>query len=177
MGNIPRFYGDQVTLSNVAEVSVGVNSGIVPQTGVSNEHVKAAAGVVGSKLATEAQVRYAKSQVFNLDNGNGTTIDDVAMVAKRAITITAVNIVYVGAQTGTVAAGNIKVGTAAGGEQIVASTAYENSKAVGYTKACTIVDGAVAADGVVFVRHTGVAATQAGEAYVQIEYTVDDAAA
>lgn len=112
----------------------------------------------------------AKSVWFNLDNGAGTTIDDVILRPAVAIVITAARIVYVDATTGTVAAGNAKIGTTVGGGEIVAATAYENTKAVGTVTAMTIVSGAVAANTPVCVRHTGVAVTQAGQAYVEIEY-------
>jgi hypothetical protein len=52
----------------------------------------------------------------------------------------------------------------------VAATAYENTKAVGTTTAMTIVAGAVTAGRRVYCRHTGIAATAAGQAYVEIEY-------
>jgi hypothetical protein len=98
----------------------------------------------------------------------------VILVPSTAITITAARIVYSDATSGTVAAGSVKVGTTVGGAEIVAATNYENSKAVGATTALTIVAGAVAAGTAVIVRHTGVAATQAGEACVEITYTVDN---
>jgi hypothetical protein len=113
-----------------------------------------------------------RSVWFNIDNGNGTTIDDVLLKPTSAITIIAARIIYVDATTGTVAAGNAKIGTTLGGAEIVAATAYENSKAVGTSTAMTIVAGAVAAGGSVFVRHTGIAATAAGQAVIEIEYTV-----
>ena len=112
----------------------------------------------------------ARSMRFDLDNGAGTTIDDVVLRPDIAITITAVRAVYTDATTGTVAAGNFKVGTTVGGAEVVAATAYENAKAVGTKTDATIVAGAVAAGAPVIVRHTGVAATQAGQAYVEIEY-------
>jgi len=112
----------------------------------------------------------ARSQLFDLDNGAGTTIDEVILRPGVPITITAARIVYTDATTGTVAAGNAKIGTTVGGAEIVAATAYENTKAVGTVTPMTIVAGAVAADTPVIVRHTGVAATQAGRAYVEIEY-------
>lgn len=127
----------------------------------------------GGTLSARQVKHVAKSVWFNLDNGAGTTIDDVIIKRSGAITITAARIVYVDATSGTVAAGNVKLGTAVGGAEIVAATAYENTKAVGTSTALTIVAGAVAADGAVFVRHTGVAATAAGQAYVEIEYTID----
>jgi hypothetical protein len=113
---------------------------------------------------------YARSMLFNLDNGAGTTIDDVVLVPAVAITITAARIVYSDATTGTVAGANAKIGTTVGGAEVVAATAYENTKAVGTTTAMVIVAGAVAAGTPVIVRHTGIAATAAGQAYVEIEY-------
>lgn len=112
----------------------------------------------------------AKSVWFNLDNGAGTTIDDVILRPAVAIVVTAARAVYVDATTGTVAAANWKIGTAVGGAEIVAATAYENSKAVGTVTNGSIVAGAVAAGGAVFVRHTGIAATAAGQAFIEIEY-------
>lgn len=123
---------------------------------------------------TGTQMRQRQLSIwFNLDNGAGTTVDDVLMKPTTAITIIAARIIYVDATTGTVAAGNARIGTTLGGSEIVAATAYENTKAVGTETAMTIVSGAVAAGGAVFVRHTGVAATAAGQAIVEIEYTVN----
>ena len=75
--------------------------------------------------------------------------------------------------SGTVAAGNVAIGTTLGAHDVVAVTAYENAKAVGTETALVIAAGAIAAGGAVFVRHTGVAATAAGQAVVEIEYTVN----
>jgi hypothetical protein len=125
----------------------------------------------GSITGSQATQR-ARSVWFNLDNGSGTTIDDVLMKATAAITITAARIIYVDATSGTVAAGNVAVGTTLGAHDIVAVTAYENTKSVGTETALAIAAGAVAAGGAVFVRHTGVAATAAGQVVIEIEYTV-----
>lgn len=111
-----------------------------------------------------------RSMRFDLDNGAGTTVDDVVLRPEVPITITAARIVYTDATSGTVAAANAKIGTAVGGAQIVAATAYENAKAVGTKTDMVIVAGAVAAGTPVIVRHTGIAATAAGQAYVEIEY-------
>lgn len=114
------------------------------------------------------------TQWFNLDNGNGTTIDDVLLVPTKAITLLSAKAVYVDATTGTVAAGNWKIGTAVGGAEVVAATAYENTKTVGTTTAGTLLITDIAAGQALFVRHTGVAATQAGQAFVQLEYSVNE---
>ncbi len=117
-------------------------------------------------------VQTAKSVWFNLDNGAGTTIDDVLISAGRPIRVIACRAVEVDATAGTVAAGNWKVGTTVGGAEIVAATAYTNSATVGARTAGTIVAGGVAANGFVAVRHTGVAATAAGQAYVECDYVL-----
>lgn len=114
-----------------------------------------------------------RSESFDLDNGAGTTVDRVLMRPSTAITITAARIIYDDATSGTVAAGSAKVGTTVGGGEIVAATNYENTKAVGTVTTMTIVSGAVAADTPVIVRHTGVGATQAGRAVVELEFTVN----
>lgn len=117
-------------------------------------------------------LRTAKSTWFNLDNGAGTTIDDVLIRATRPIRIVACRAVYVDATTGTVAGGSWQVGTTLGGTDVVAATNYENTKAVGTATAGTVLAGAIAANASVFVRHTGVAITQAGQAYVECDYQI-----
>ena len=113
-----------------------------------------------------------RSVQFNLDNGNGTTIDALLTRNPRPIVITACRIVYDDATSGTVAAGSAQVGTTVGGTDIVAATNYENSKAVGTTTAMVVAAGKIAAGTPVLVRHTGVAATQAGMAEVECDYVV-----
>lgn len=128
----------------------------------------ASGGAITGSQATQR----ARSVWFNLDNGSGTTIDDVLMKATAAITITAARIIYVDATSGTVAAGTVQIGTTLTGTDIVAATAYENAKAVGTETTLVVAAGSVAAGGAVFVRHTGVAATAAGQVVIEIEYTV-----
>ncbi len=108
---------------------------------------------------------------FNLDNGSGTTIDDVILRPAVAIIITAARIIYQDATSGTVAAGTAQIGITVAGAEVVAATNYENTKAVGTKTDMVIVAGAVPAGSPVIVRHTGVAVTQAGQATVEIEYT------
>jgi hypothetical protein len=125
----------------------------------------------GQVQGTAVQANRAKSQVFDLDNGAGTIIDDVIMRLSRAVTLTAARVVYVDAQTGTVAAGTVQLGTTQGGDELVSAKNYENGKAVGAVTNLTLASAAVAANQAIHVRHVGVAATQAGKAFVEIEYT------
>ena len=150
-------------MSNIAKAPSGNKRPFRMRKGISN---------VGD-LADGGYQR-ARSVWFNIDNGAGTTIDDVLLKPSKAITITAARIIYVDATTGTVAAGTAQIGSTLAGAEIVAATAYENTKAVGTSTDMTIVDGAVAADGSVFVRHTGIAVTAAGQAVVEIEYSVNE---
>lgn len=126
------------------------------------------------KTATTRNYLTVKSQVFDLDNGAGTTVDEVILRPAGAITLRGARIVYDDATTGTVAAGNMSVGTTVGGTQILAATAYENTKAVGTTTTAALVGTvSITANQAVFVRHTGVAATQAGKAHLELDYTID----
>ena len=121
-----------------------------------------------------AKYKIARSQNFDVDNGAGTTVDDCILRHSKAVIIYSARIVYTGATGGTMAAGTASIGTTVGGAEICAATAYENSKAVGVKTAMTLVITDVAADTPILVRHTGVAATVAGEVYVEIEYAVKD---
>lgn len=125
------------------------------------------------KASRNSTRKIVKSVWFNLDNGSGTTVDDVLLVPPSDITLISASIVYVDATSGTVAAGNVSVGTTVGGVDIVAATAYGNSKTVGSTTSLTLAANKVSAGTMLSVRHTGVATTAAGQAYVQVEYTVD----
>ena len=115
----------------------------------------------------------ATTQTFNIDNGAGATIDEVVICLPYAIEILHARIIYQEAtDTAGVASANVKIGTAAAGEEIVAATAYEVSKAVGGYTAMTLVNPNVPANTGVFVRHTGIAATEGGQASVQIAYRI-----
>lgn len=144
---------------------------------IDTSDMAASPNIAGTKLATNARREFAVTKDFNIDNGAGTTDDDIVLVPSDGVTIVAVRAVYVEAtDTAGAASANFKVGTAVGGAQIVAATALEVSKAVGTKTAATLVTGAgaIAADGMIAVRHTGIATTEAGQYFVQIEYTVDD---
>jgi len=118
------------------------------------------------------EVHSVRGKQVDLDFGAATD-DEVILRPGRAITVIAARLVYEGATTGTVAGGNITVGTAVDGEEIVAATAFQNAKAVGTSTALTIVAGKVAANTPICARWTGVAATQAGLAHLELDYIVD----
>ena len=126
------------------------------------------------EIETTARSIDTTRDIFNIDNGAGTTVDQIILVPSVPITIRAARVVYTEA-TDTAGAenANVKIGTTVGGEDIVATTALQVSKAIGSVTNLTIADGAIAANELVAVRHTGVAATEVGQYFVQIEYTVD----
>lgn len=110
-----------------------------------------------------------RTPIINIDNGGGTTADYVlfADLPTDAYVLEVVFVYTEATDTAGAASANFKLGTAVGGAQIVAATAYEVSKAVGSTTTTTIVAGRVAAGGTCFVRHTGIAATETGQGFVQ----------
>jgi hypothetical protein len=116
------------------------------------------------------KVNLIKSQIFNIDNGAGTTIDECVMLTSRPIKILRARIVYDAETTGTVAGANMKVGTTVGGADIVAATAYTNGKTVGTTTAMTLLINTVPANTMLTVRHTGIAVTVLGAAHLELEY-------
>ena len=123
---------------------------------------------------TDRRIIATTREVFNIDNGAGTDADQIILVPVVPITIVAARVVYTEATDSSGAASaNVQIGTAIDGVDIVANVALQVSKAIGAVQNLTIADGAVAAGELVAVRHTGVATTEGGEYFVQIEYTVD----
>jgi len=114
---------------------------------------------------------YAVSEEYNVDNGGGTTEDDIILVPDRAILIVQANLIFTEALgSGNAEGALFRMGTAVAGQEIVASVSLGNSQAVGSAKSLTIVSGVVAAGGMVAARHTGVATTVAGKYKAQIAY-------
>jgi hypothetical protein len=111
---------------------------------------------------------FARSQVINIDNGNGTTIDEVLLNSgPSGIRLLRAYALYNEA-TQTVAAGNFKLGVAVGGATLVAATAYTNDQAIG------VKTEGVPANTTLWVRHTGIAATATGTAFICVEYVFDE---
>jgi len=116
---------------------------------------------------------YLVSKEFNIDNGSGTTDDDLILVPDKPIQIESAQVIYTEAtDTAGAASATIQVGTTAGGVDIVAAAALEVSKAIGAVTELTVADGHVAADEFVFARHTGIAATEAGKYKLQLRYRI-----
>lgn len=110
------------------------------------------------------------SESFDLDNGAGATVDR-AIRFQNDVTLLSAEIGYEDATTGTVAAGSMQIGTSLGGTQIAAATSYANGQAVGTSTGMALSVTAITAGNPIYIRHTGVAATQAGRAHLRLEYT------
>jgi hypothetical protein len=116
----------------------------------------------------------ARSQAFNIDAGAGATTDEILFSnLPYDIEIQSVQAVYQEAtDTAGATTANFKLGTTAGGVELVGITAYEVSKAVGATTTATLTLANVAAGSAVFVRHTARAATESGTAVIQVVYRI-----
>ncbi|MBT3390336.1 MAG: hypothetical protein HN413_07980 [Chloroflexi bacterium] len=124
-----------------------------------------------------AERKQVLSKEFNLDNGAGTTDDDLVLHSMQSVTPVAAQVVYTEASdSGDASGANVKVGSSQGGSDVVAATNLENGKAVGSVTALTLGSGVddVGDNGSIWVRHTGVAATQVGKYKVLVEYILND---
>lgn len=129
---------------------------------------------MGKQLNRQPSV-LVRSQTFNLDNGSGTTVDEVLFdTGGRACRLLRAYALYQEA-TQTVAAANFKLGVAAGGATLVAATAYQDSKAIGdVTEGTILLGGYIPAGEELWVRHTGVGATQTGTATIVVEIAFEE---
>jgi hypothetical protein len=116
------------------------------------------------------QINTVRSQVINIDNGAGTTLDEALFnVGAKGGRLVRVYAIYNEA-AGTVAAANFKLGSAAGGAQYVAATAYTDNAAVGAVTSATLVEDTLAPNATVFLRHTGIATTALGQVFICVEW-------
>ena len=108
---------------------------------------------------------------FNIDNGAGTTADDASVgpypfdcyiVSARAVYTEATD-------TAGAASANFKTGVSAGNASLMAATALEVSKAIGAYTAGTPLAVVVPANTTIWTRHTGIAATEAGQYFVEYQ--------
>lgn len=127
------------------------------------------------QLYRQPSVIVRSTNTFNLDNGNGTTVDEVLFdTGSRPARLLRAYALYQEA-TGTVAAANFKLGVAVGGATLVAATAYQDSKAIGdVTEGTVLIGGYIPAGEELWVRHTGVAATQTGTATIVVEIAFEE---
>ena len=115
--------------------------------------------------------RIARSKTFNIDNGSGTTDDDVILAnLSTNIKLISIQAVYTQATDSSGAASaNFCVGTTAGGTEIVDTTALAVSKAVGDVTATVLAAYDVLAGASLFARHTGLL-SEGGEYWLQVIY-------
>lgn len=112
----------------------------------------------------------------NIDNGAGTTADQLLAVFPYPVYVTHVRAIYTEACDAGVSGANFKVGTTIGGAEICTATAYTASAAVTASTAGTMAATKVlvpAGTGI-YARHTGVATTVAGQTQIQVYGTPKD---
>lgn len=109
------------------------------------------------------------SDKFDLDSGTN-PYKELVFVPNLPITIRSAKVIYQGATSGTVAGGGVKIGSSADDDFVSESTAFTNGATIGTEVELTLASPDVPADTPVVVTWVGVAATQAGEAKVQIDY-------
>ena len=106
---------------------------------------------------------------FNIDNGAGTTADDASVgpFPFDCFIIDARAVYTVATDSAGVATANWKTGVAAAGATLVAATALEISKAIGAYTLGVPLAVVVPANTTIWTRHTGIAAVEAGDYFVQ----------
>ena len=107
---------------------------------------------------------------FNIDNGAGTTVDECicAGLPSDAQIISARPIYTEATDTAGAASANWKLGITAGGATLIAATALDAAKAIGAAGTEGVPLLPLLAGQSLFVRHTGVAATEVGQYWLQV---------
>ena len=114
------------------------------------------------------------SKEFNIDNGAGTTDDDLLLYTRhKGLTIHNIDVVYTEATDSSMGTATLKVGSSQGGTQIVAAYTHLESAAVSSVAAMTLATSRLESGGVLWARHTGIATTQTGKYKVVVEFTPD----
>lgn len=130
------------------------------------------ATVTVEKLETNALSNCTRSILVDI---SATDSETIPLYAPAALTITRIDLIWQEATTASGAAeGDVTIGTATGGAQIVtaANGAYAVSQATGANQNLTITSGAVAADGSVFQSHD-IADAAAGTYFCQYLWDFD----
>ena len=137
---------------------------------IDTNDLAAAAGIKVEQLETNALSNIVLSELFDISAADS---EKVVLHAVAALTITEIGLLWEEATGASGAAeGDITVGTASAGAQIVTAAAYGVSKASGTYDALTIVSGAVAAGASVFASHD-IAAGATGTYRLMIKYDLD----
>lgn len=111
-----------------------------------------------------------RTKTFNIDNGNGTTDDDVWYLPHKTVLVSAYKVYTEATDTAGAASATVGVGVAAAGVTVVAATALDAATAVGAAVALTLALTEIPAATTIFTRHTGVATTEVGQYFVEYVY-------
>ncbi|MFA5808753.1 MAG: hypothetical protein WC935_00265 [Thermoleophilia bacterium] len=169
----PRvLYGAGTPAGTIAPWSTEEKGSIFVSTDQTNvaAWIKVAANSAVADWALLSGIQTLATKVYNIDNGAGTADDDVFYFPRAATLLSVVGVYTEATDASGAAEANFKIGSAAAGAEHVGATALVGSKAIGDTQTFALVTGVVAAGGKLFCRHTGIAATEAGQYRVQITY-------
>lgn len=137
---------------------------------IDTNDLAAAAGITNAQLANGGTI-VVRSDLFDISAADSEQV--IFNAKKGAATITAAYLVWNEATGASGAAeGDITIGTASGGGQIVTATAYSVSKASGSVQALSLASGALAANASVFASHDQ-AASADGTYYLFLELDYD----
>ena len=132
-------------------------------------------GFVG--LAVEDLETNALSNIFvsqQLMNISDSAVEYVVFHAVAALTITEIGLLWTEATTSTLpTTGKTTVGTAAAGTEVVGSTSFSQSQAVGDYQALSIASGAMAAGKTLFWKLSVQSASAAGICRLVVKYDLD----
>lgn len=120
------------------------------------------------------KVNTFRTKTFNIDNGAGTTDDDVWYLPYKTVILAAYKVYTEATDTTGAASANVRAGVAAAGATVIASTALDVATAVGAGVACSVLINEFAAGTTIFTRHTGVATTEVGQYFVEYLYYYKD---
>ncbi len=110
-------------------------------------------------------------QKINISDG---AVEYVVFHAVAALTITEIGLLWTEATTGSLpTTGKTTIGVAAAGTEVVASTSYDQSQAIGDYQALAIASGAMAAGKSLFWKHSVQSASAAGECRLVVKYDLD----
>jgi len=161
---------------NLKAVHTALTAGAVSATYLAADAVETAKvdddAITAAKLNNNQLIRHARSRLFDLDDGDVTT--DVILMPSTGIEI--IGVYFVATVNYARTAGAVKLGTAAGGAEILTATDLESKNAgAAQDLSANIAEGTVSAGGAIHVTLTAETPTVPGEGYFQIEYTMADA--
>lgn len=158
--------GDRAPFSLVNKGSLYISVNQTDDTHVLWQKVDEAGADDDWLSAENATIVSQWGDIFDISAGPA---EQVVFHAVAEILITEIGIVWNEARSSTVTTGDLQIGVATGGEEIVAAVVFPPSKATGDYQALTIVDGQVSAGESVFASFDD-ATTEPGTYFIIAKY-------